>query len=203
MRLYCLKRDRGVEQWRHEQPRRQGLRRAARGSRSRVAVSHVVGGVVRRRHAQPEARRDELRGVGQRHSSCSDSAPEGGAARASSVTTQCGRAAACRAERSLSRQSQRTEKSCSRAVERRVDGLERGDVHLERHRQREQRADAHLGLARRESSARRAAVGSRTPSSCSPTAARPAAARPVDARPADLSEAQQLELAAPSPAWSL
>ena len=121
MRLYCLKRDRGVEQWRHEQPRRQGLRRAARGSRSRVAVSHVVGGVVRRRHAQPEARRDELRGVGQRHSSCSDSAPEGGAARASSVTTQCGRAAACRAERSLSWQSQRTEKSCSRAVERRVD----------------------------------------------------------------------------------
>ena len=101
MRLYCLKRDRGVEQWRHEQPRRQGLRRAARGSRSRVAVSHVVGGVVRRRHAQPEARRDELRGVGQRHSSCSDSAPEGGAARASSVTTQCGRAAACRAERPL------------------------------------------------------------------------------------------------------
>jgi len=53
------------------------------------------------------------------------------------------------------------------------------DVHLERHRQREQRADAHLGLARRESSARRAAVGSRTPSSCSPTAACPAAARPV------------------------
>ena len=93
--------DRGVEQWRHEQPRRQGLRRAARGSRSRVVVSHVVGGVVRRRHAQPEARRDELRGVGQRHSSCSDSAPEGGAARASSVTTQCGRAAACRAERPL------------------------------------------------------------------------------------------------------
>ena len=46
------------------------------------------------------------------------------------------------------------------------------DVHLERHRQREQRADAHLGLARRESSARRAAVGSRTPSSCSPTASR-------------------------------
>ena len=76
------------------------------------------------------------------------------------------------------------------------------DVHLERHRQREQRADAHLGLARRESSARRAAVGSRTPSSCSPTAARPAAARPV-VGPADLSEDQQLELAAPSPAWSL
>ena len=44
------------------------------------------------------------------------------------------------------------------------------DVHLERHRQREQRADAHLGLARRERSARRAAVGSRTPISCSPTA---------------------------------
>ena len=54
------------------------------------------------------------------------------------------------------------------------------DVHLEPHRQREQRVLTHtLGLARRESSARRAAVGSRTPSSCSPTAACPAAARPV------------------------
>ena len=96
--------DRGVEQWRHEQPRRQGLRRAARVSRSRDVVSHVVGGVVLCRHAQPEERRDELLGVGQRHCqrwSCSDSAPEGGAARASSVTTQCGRAAACRAERPL------------------------------------------------------------------------------------------------------
>ena len=45
------------------------------------------------------------------------------------------------------------------------------DVHLEPHRQREQRVLTHtLGLARRESSARRAAVGSRTPISCSPTA---------------------------------
>ena len=69
------------------------------------------------------------------------------------------------------------------------------DVHLEPHRQREQRVLTHtLGLARRESSARRAAVGSRPPSSCSPTAARPAAARPV-VGPADLSEDQQLELA--------
>ena len=40
------------------------------------------------------------------------------------------------------------------------------DVHLEPHRQREQRVLTHtLGLARRESSARRAAVGSRPPSS--------------------------------------
>ena len=171
MRLYCLKRDRGVEQWRHEQPRRQGLRRAARGSRSRVAVSHVVGGAVRRRHAQPEARRDELRGVGQRHSSCSDSAP-----RAELHVPRASRRSAAEpppAEPSArcSRQSQRTEKSCSRAVERRVDSSAAMSIWSGH-------ASASSGPTHTSASRGANARRGEPPGSCSPTAARPAAARP-------------------------
>ena len=44
-------------------------------------------------------------------------------------------------------------------------------------------------------------MGSRTPSSCSPTWS--SSRTPSRRTAADLSEAQQLELAAPSPAWSL
>eukprot|EP00964_Phaeocystis_antarctica_P014956 scaffold8263_cov67-Phaeocystis_antarctica.AAC.3 len=191
-----LRGGRGAKLLRYEQPRRQGLQRAARGSRSRVVVSHVVVGVVLRRHAQLGEQPEERRDVGQRHCALELHVPR--ASRRSAAEPPSPPATEKSSPRARLLFS--VAEDCSRAVERRVDGLERGDVHLERHRQREQRAEAHLGLARRESSARRAAMGSRTPSSCSPTAARPAAARPVDARPADLSEAQQLELAAPSPA---